>query len=511
VASLVLGGAAALLLVLGYRAFRLLVELRRHGGEGRALAEVALLAAALLLLGSALLAAIRLPQPRRVNLALALASSSATLYAFEAWHAADDPIANRVTEKVALIDALNRQGQRAYGGVEPARFVRVWSEARPRTIAITGRELLPLAGISRAVTVDCQEGEQQPWLVYVSDEHGFHNPPGLWTEAPVALAAVGDSFTLGSCVPSAENMVGALRQRYPSALNLGMEGSGPLIMLAELREYGRRASPRIVLWCHFGGNDLRDLRSERTHPLLVRYLEDGFHQGLAEQQAELDTALRDYYDSWLAEDTARLARGRVELSDWFALRATRTLLGLTFSDPSTFAPMPEEIELFQNILTKANRTVDGWGGRIVFVYLPAWSATPRQIGARAVAGLETATRDQVLSIARGLGLPVVDLAPDFAAHADPAALFACQGCHYSAAGYRLAAQRVLAALERLADAGGGPTSSAGRQSDAQQVGQDPEAARNRAEAAVRVIPPADRHLADPVAARVREHQQLEVE
>jgi hypothetical protein len=248
-----------------------------------------------------------------------------------------------------------------------------------------------------------------------------------------------------------------LREHFPSALNLGMAGSGPLIMLAELREYGPLARPRVALWCHYGGNDLRDLRHERGHPILERYLEDGYRQGLADDQPALDAALDAYYGSWLSQREAELADHAIGFSDWLALRSTRARLGLGFSDPFTFAPTPSEFQLFESILAAARRSAHGWDGRLYFVYLPAWVGAPRQIGARAVAGLEAATRDRVLSIAARAGVPVIDLAPAFAAYADPASLWACPGCHYSAAGYRLAAERVLAALERP---GGAPAASA---------------------------------------------------
>jgi lysophospholipase L1-like esterase len=446
-ASVVLAGGALPFGLLAYRALRLFLELRRQPADASARLEVALVAAALGAAFLACLAASRARPALRVNLALALASLTGTLYAFEAWHALDDRIARRMDEKLELLASLEREGKRPYGGIEPSRFIMTSVEGMPVSLSIDGRDVLPLAGISRRLTVDCKEVDEQPWLVFVSDEHGFNNPPGLWTGTPVELAAVGDSFTAGSCVPPDRNMVARLRQRYPSALNLAMAGSGPLLMLAELREFAPAARPRRVIWFHFGGNDLRDLRKERRHPILVRYLEDGFRQGLIEQQVALDAALEAYDADWLSKRVARLASHSVSAGDIFTLRATRARLGLGFSDPFTFAPTEEEFELFGRILVTARRTVGGWNGELHFAYLPAWSGPPRQIGARAVAGLEAQTRGRVLSIARAAGLPIIDVAPAFGEHPDPESLFACPGCHYSAAGYQFAADVVLAALE----------------------------------------------------------------
>ena len=129
--------------------------------------------------------------------------------------------------------------------------------------------------------------------MFDSDEHGFHNPPGQW-RAPLDLAFLGDSFVHGSCVPSEANMVAVVRRARPSTLNLGTPGGGPLIMLAQLREYLPALRPRTVVWCHFSGNDLLDLRRESEHPLLVRYLEPGFTQSLAAKQEAIDRGLEDY-------------------------------------------------------------------------------------------------------------------------------------------------------------------------------------------------------------------------
>jgi len=446
-AGVVLAGVAGLMLILAFRSFRLYAELRRHSADSAALRDVALLAGALVAVSALIMAASRLRAPLRINLALALASCALVLYLFEGLQALDNRLGRRFAEKISIIESLNREGKNAYGGVEPARFNWWWLNGSPRSVMVEGREILPLSGVSRKLTVDCKEVDEQPWLIFVSDEHGFNNPPGLWARAPVELAAVGDSFTAGSCVPPEQNLVGWLRRRYASALNLGMAGSGPLIMLAELLEYARLARPRIVLWCHFGGNDLRDLRREFRHPILVRYLDGAFRQGLPEQQAAVDAALEEYEESWLSKRPADLARRTVKLADFLALRATRARLGLGFSEPDTFAPTEREFTSFEAILAKARAAVAAWDGQIYFVYLPDWSGPPRQIGARAIESLEDETRRRVLSIARRLSLTVVDLADTFASHPDSASLFACPGCHYSAEGYRLAAESVLAALE----------------------------------------------------------------
>jgi hypothetical protein len=92
----------------------------------------------------------------------------------------------------------------------------------------------------------------------------------------VELPAVGDSYTHGGCVPPGTEFVGLIREQYARTLNLGMRGSGPLLELAQIKEYLLALKPTIVLWFYYEGNDLSNLNIEKRSALLRRYLEDRF-------------------------------------------------------------------------------------------------------------------------------------------------------------------------------------------------------------------------------------------
>ena len=446
--KLVLAGAAAAPALLLFRALVLLRALWRQDAERAALLQVAGFAAAFGLAVALLLLALKLPADRRANLALALASAAAVAYATEVvLKLNSDTAERRLAERLQLVDEMGRRGEPAYPSIEPIRFV--WARPRdaPSLLVIDGVPALPLSGRSLSRLVTCQDEKDRRWRVYQTDEHGFHNPPGLWQRAPVSLAAVGDSFTAGACVPSDASMIAGLRHRFPDAVNLGVSGSGPLLMLAVVREYLPAIRPRAVLWCHFAGNDLLDLRRERDHPLLRRYLEDGFRQGLVEKQAAIDRALDQYLELQLRPSLQRRRGVSASVADALALRDLRLRLGLVFADPSV-AATDKEIALFRTVLAKAQRTVRGWGGTLHFVYLPA--RTPRSIGWEAAIHIAAAARARTLSVARELGLPVIDVEAAFLAHPDPESLFACPECHYTVAGYRLAADTILAELDGAA-------------------------------------------------------------
>jgi hypothetical protein len=443
VANCILGGAAAALALFAARVVALLRALHAHGaGEPRLVA----VAVAAVLLAAGCLLALRLRPARRVNLALAVAAVAVTLYAAElllAWRVPGPP---RMIDKLARIDALRAQGRAVSPGVEPVRFSWIRSPRMPTSVTLDGRPVLPLAGISRRYTIDCKEGGGD-WMTFTTDEHGFHNPPGLWDAPSLELAFVGDSFVHGHCVPSGRNMVDHVRARHPATLSLGMAGSGPLAMLAELREYLPALRPRTVVWCYFSGNDLLDLRRERDHPLLRAYLEAGHSQGLAARQPALDRALDAYVETSLLPELRRRTRPFFEPGGLLGLRGLRSRAGLALADPYVLTPTEEELQLFARVLRAAQATVQGWGGRMVFVYLPAWPAPARQLGEQEYVKAKDAAAARVRALVKELGLPLADVEAAFQGAPRPDPLFACPGCHYSPEGYALAARVVLETID----------------------------------------------------------------
>lgn len=414
VATLTLGGAALLAALLAATA----PSLRISAGA---------LAAVAVLLGLGL----RLSPGWRGRLALLAVSSAAGLYGAELF------ILPRLEDGTALesVRELRRRGHRAYPQLTPGLFL----DSPHRLVDLRWVEsprgpLLPLGGIARVLTVECREAGRT--LVYASDEHGFHNPPGLWS-SPLEVAVVGDSFAKGLCVPVEQGLAGVIRERHPRTLSLGNSGNGPLATLGSLREYLPELRPRLVVWAYCASNDLWDFRHELRHPLLRRYLEASFSQGLGARQAEVDRGLDDVYQRTLAARRQSAVAGVLLLRRW-----RRQLLTLLQAPPASFAPTPDEYALFHRVLREAAATVEGWGGRMCFVYLPGWHELfePREA--------QQVVRRRVLETATGLGIPAIDLTAALRAAGEEG--FACApNCHYSALGYRRAAEAVLKEVEPL--------------------------------------------------------------
>jgi hypothetical protein len=429
--------------------------------------------------GVLLIAALKLSPETRANLALSLVSVGFSIYAVEfaagfwfslpsvqyaenlkvlgaAAAAHGYPFDSRST--IDVIRDLRQEGKDAVPSIIPRDLLTERNGTVSSVIRDRDTELLPLAGISQKPTVACNEGDG--YLVYVSDEHGFHNPPGLWQAPIVDLVGVGDSFTHGWCVQSERNFVSRIREHHPITLNLGMAANGPLTMLATLREYGTVLKPRTVLWFYFEGNDLGDLRDERDSALLRRYLNDGYRQRLIERQPEIDIALRRYLDG-LSPTTAiarELSDALFDTSQWrlrlgttvklSTLRARLNLVGGAANPERTVAvpsdrsqSMGDLYELFAEVLDQAKRSVESWGGRMYFVYLPArteYDPRDRQ---------PNPDRSAVLARAAAVGLPVIDITPVLTEAGDPMRFFPFRMAdHYNEAGHELVARTVLSRL-----------------------------------------------------------------
>ena len=205
-----------------------------------------------------LAASLRLSDARKIR----LGSATLTIYTIEAVHtflesriflelASGKEFDNR--SRVEVVQQLRRDGRDAVPVVCPAAtFLH-----QGRQVEIDSRKIGPLAGISKAATVLCNESGE--YTIYESDEHGFNNPQGLFSLDQIEVAALGDSFVHGGCVAAGKDIVALLRQAFPRTLNLGLCGNRPLMELASFREYAKSLRQAVVLWFYYEGNELTDL------------------------------------------------------------------------------------------------------------------------------------------------------------------------------------------------------------------------------------------------------------
>ncbi len=386
----------------------------------------------------------RLPLSARISIAMSLVTLLIGLYGAEAflrWRIVSQVqrAANRLgrpfdpRSRLEVLRDLRREGKEAW----PMMFV---------SPLVQGNEelpLLPLGGISGVLTVHCNEIGTT--LVYPSDEHGFLNPPGMWGPALLDVALLGDSFAHGNCVGAEENAAARIRREFPHTLNLGIEAFGPLLELAALKEYLPPLRPRRVVWLYYEGNDLiADLNHEKARGRLLEYLEPARLQHLAARQEEVDRFWKAKSSEMMAkhrDSENALDRWKSYLVSWSRLRTLRGRVGLQASPPRPdFSGA--DLDLFRRILESARDTTRGWGGELIFAYLPA-EASVRN---RSSAGQED-LRAAVFRMVRELGIPSIDLLPVLQSAKDPGSLYAFPGAHLSPKGYALLGDGIAMGLK----------------------------------------------------------------
>ena len=356
--------------------------------------------------------------------------------------------------RLQVIHDMRDQGVQAYPDVFPRVLFEPASKETIKSILVrNNEEFLPVAGMSMTTTVFCNESGE--YVVYESDEHGFHNPRGIWKHGAADIVALGDSYTHGVCVPTDRGFVATIRSKNPHTINLGVNGHGPLTSLATLKEYAVSLKPKLVLWFYYEGNDLRDLDGwEKNSPLLKRYLGSSFSQHLIDRQSEIDQSLKTYIDGEMVKAEAplsiekilKLQHLRQAVQVFHERRPTEQGLPaelLEYLQDSGAPAALEDLLLFEQILAEARDTVSSWGGRLVFVYLPTWERYR-------IPALASKDRDRVLSIARDLNLHVVDMHTSFSGHPDPLSLFPFRRyAHYNELGHKLVGDQVLKEIEKL--------------------------------------------------------------
>lgn len=326
-------------------------------------------------------------------------------------------------------------------------------------VKVDGVQTLPFGGVSSKKTVFCNEGGY--WALFDADEHGFNNPKGIWGAPPLDVAILGDSYSQGACVPQDKITAAYVRKKFPKTLTFGMCANGPLMEYASLKELVVDLKPRIVLWVYYN-NDLSDMDVEAQSEVLMKYVDDdNFRQGLAARQAGVDKALDAYLNdvgsrapAWpsglasvgLTRQSTPLflqdivmREGHSSFSaflrlDWFTNAIATRLLQKNF-----FAAEPKW-DLFRKVLTKTRTTVDGWGGKTYFVYLPDAFYMSKKVK------MEEPHRKGVLEAARAAGMKIIDVHEVFMALPDPEKMRPHYEAHFTEEGFELVGKTINDAL-----------------------------------------------------------------
>ena len=337
-----------------------------------------------------------------------------------------------------VINNLNDQGIDAYPAAFPQdSFNSSWIQEEFGT---SENRIWPLSGISRVKTVYGIESGK--YMIYSSDRYGFNNDDNVYDQTEYPIILLGDSFVHGCCVQEGEEIAGNLRTRGHNAINLGMGGNGPLNNLATLREYGETIQPKLILWIYYE-NDLEDLKTEFAHPLLKRYINNkGFSQSLVMRQSETDlfwkSAGQIYNnDAITSTDSSSVVKANIEtiainVTKFILLDKIWRIIGRIITIPSYNNQSPEHLDVLSAVLENAKLESARLGANLHFIYLPSY---------RNVVDRDNRSGDRILTLAKQLDIPVIDLYEVISVLEDPLYVFPLRmRGHYNKEGYSLLAE-----------------------------------------------------------------------
>ena len=262
------------------------------------------------------------------------------------------------------------------------------------------------------------------WSIFETDEIGFRNPSGQ-LDKDVDFIFLGDSFTEGACINDNDTFAGVFRENGFSVLNLGRGGAGPLFQLATLREYGSSVKPKSIVWFVFTGNDLSNLREEKTTKL-ISYLEnDTYSQGLLSKKNVISEQLKQFLEGEIQRGQER---HRLGLPDPFNHAYGETL--------DKIEAEQKEVFLLRRVAEQILRVTNKLSARLFIVLInhPNYNHTIQDITSKAIIDFAKVTKTNYLV------LPRHQLA------SQKEFLYSNGGPHFSTNGYRHIAGKVLEEL-----------------------------------------------------------------
>ncbi len=304
----------------------------------------------------------------------------------------------------------------------------------PESFLGENHSIFPLSGVSNSQTINCNENGY--YSIYQSDRYGFNNPNTEWDKKEIEYLLVGDSFTVGACVNTPNDISSILRTlSNKSVLNLGQIGNGPIIEYATLREYLDN-NVQKVLWFYYEGNDLWNYKNEKNNNILVNYLNNlNFTQNLKLKQNEIDHLSIKKINESMA-DIQQEYTNIFDISIIFIrLDKIRTLLSNYLPENQQQFFFNQKLTNFETIEIKkifklSKELVEKNNSKLYFVYLPHYH--------RYKMNYDNNNYNLIKNIVSELNISFIDIHKEvFEKNKDPLKLFPFEKVgHYNVEGYK---------------------------------------------------------------------------
>ena len=189
------------------------------------------------------------------------------------------------------VDIERRSGNDTFPVVKAATWLYEF-----KLPTLNNKEIFPLSNPSYSNITLCRENNG--WQNYQTDRFGFRNNDLVWNESIIENLFIGDSFTVGYCVPEEDHFIRVFEENSKT-LRLGNQ-TGPLTQLGVFLEYIVASDIYVerIFWV-FTENDIyntindraADIDVELESKFLVGYL-NGDIQNLAIDKDKISSKLK---------------------------------------------------------------------------------------------------------------------------------------------------------------------------------------------------------------------------
>lgn len=241
------------------------------------------------------------------------------------------------------------------------------------------KNIIPFRGPINSFTVSCAESLQ--YKLIQNDKYGFKNENSIY-EKKIKNFLLGDSYAEGLCEDNKNDIAGHLNKKDNNTVNFGVTGTGPLISLGILKEFGNNFKPKNTIYLYFEGNDLDELNFEKEDNILTEYLKDGFNQNYINRYDEIKSFLKKaeneteeiiFANSKNVTETKKKSTYnniKAHLQDILEINNLRNIFKYKILNKQK---KEYELDLLYKIVEKMKNETKKWNGNYIFVYVPTWS------------------------------------------------------------------------------------------------------------------------------------------
>lgn len=243
-------------------------------------------------------------------------------------------------------------------------------------------KIIPFRGPINKNSISC--AEDLNYKIIENDKYGFKNSNKNY-EKKINSILLGDSYAEGLCVKNQNDIAGNLNKNKINTINFGVTGTGPLVSLAILREFGSILKPKNIFYLYFEGNDLDDLNYEKNETNLNKYLDPNYSTNYVNRYDEIRLFLKNAnqeseilitnlnLDKPILEESinsGKLNNFTQHLKDIAELSNLKNIVRFSIlkRQINTY-----DLDLFYKVVEKMKLESEKWNGNFNFVYVPSWS------------------------------------------------------------------------------------------------------------------------------------------